>query len=279
MAASGNTVQSVERALDLLEAVAVAGEMGVSELARALGLHVATVHNLLRTLAARHFLLNRAGRYRLGPAAAVLASRWDPVQALPDVVQPRLAQVARESGEAASATILLGFEARLIAFQPGTEAITIHFPQWSWPQALKLATGRLLVALGDEAAWPAFVERSPDAHPGSSPESWLAHLAELRRQRYCALRTDRDGGQVLLALPLLAAGGRAVASIGVACPAFRADGERCARMAAALWSAATALSAELGGELSDPLPAVDWAALPLDPMLDELSEDPFGEAR
>ncbi|MBI5833929.1 MAG: helix-turn-helix domain-containing protein [Armatimonadetes bacterium] len=277
MANTGNLVQSVERALDLLEAVAAAGEIGVSELARELGLHVATVHNLLRTLATRHFLLNHNGRYRLGPAAGVLASRWDPVQALPDILQPKLVRVARESGEAASATILLGFEARLIAFQPGTEAITIHFPQWSWPQALKLATGRLLVACGDEAAWPAFVERSPDTRPGCSLAAWQADLRRVRALGYCALRTDRDGGQVLLALPVVAKGAP-VASIGVACPAFRADGERCARMTAALWSAAVELSAELGGELPGPMPVIDWATLPLDPMRDEMSQSPFGDA-
>ncbi len=142
VAATDGEVQSVVRALGLLEAVAAAGEMGVTELARAQGLHVATAHNLLRTLAGRHYLLNRHGRYRLGPAVAMLGAGWEPLHALPDLVQPSLVQIADGCGEAASATILVGREARLIGFQPGTEAITIHYPQWLWPEALKLATGR-----------------------------------------------------------------------------------------------------------------------------------------
>ena len=45
-------VQSVERALELLEALADPGEArGVSELGRATGLPVATIHRLLATMA------------------------------------------------------------------------------------------------------------------------------------------------------------------------------------------------------------------------------------
>ncbi len=280
--ATERSVQSVERALELLEAVAAAEEAGVTELARTVGLHVATAHNLLRTLAARHYLLNTGGRYRLGPAAALLAARWDPLQALPDRVQPALARVSQACGEAASATVLIGREARLIAFQPGTEPITIHFPQWVWPQALKLATGRLLVALGDERTWPEFVAHSPDAQPGWAAEQWQVELRRLRELGYCALRTDRDGGQALIAVPLRTRGGAAVATIGVACPAFRADVERCRRMTAAVWSAAVSLTHELGGEPVGDLPDPDWAAMPLDHQTDEgpgATPAPAGGAR
>lgn len=261
-------VQSVGRAVDILEAVGAAGEVGVTELARSLGLHVATVHNLLRTLTGRHYLLNVSGRYRLGPAVALLAARWDPLHSLPELVQPYLRQVAERCGEAASATVLLGFEARLVAFQPGTEAITIHFPQWVWPQALKLATGRLLVALGDQARWDGFIAHSPEVCPAWDAARWRAELARLRSLGYCALRTDRDGGQALFALPLRLGDGQAVASIGASCPAFRANGDRFAAMVAAVGAAAASLSAALGGP--PPIaPTIEFDALPLDHQADE----------
>ncbi len=278
MASSGNLVQSVERSLDVLEAVASAGEVGVTELGRTLGLHVATVHNLLRTLAARHYLLNTGGRYRLGPAATLLAARWDPLQVLPDRVQPKLVQISEACGEAGSATVLVGHDARLIGFQPGTEAITIHFPQWVWPQALKLATGRLLVALGDEQRWDEFIARSPQVRPEWSPEDWHAELSRLRELGYCALRTNRDGGQTLVSFPLITRGGQAVATIGAACPSFRATPERGEAMTRAVYRAAAELSAELGGSLPAPPPVIDWAALPVDQQADEASVPPFGGA-
>ena len=52
-----DAVQSVERALELLEALVEPGEgRGVSELARATGLPVATIHRLLATMAARGYV-------------------------------------------------------------------------------------------------------------------------------------------------------------------------------------------------------------------------------
>ncbi|WP_156037724.1 helix-turn-helix domain-containing protein, partial [Glycomyces tenuis] len=49
-------VQSVERALDLIEALDAAGRaMSVSELAAAIGLPAGTIHRLLRTLVDRGY--------------------------------------------------------------------------------------------------------------------------------------------------------------------------------------------------------------------------------
>lgn len=69
-------VQSVGRAMDILELLGRLGPTGVTDIARQLDLHVATVHNLLRTLADRHYLLNDGGQYRIGPAASILAGQF-----------------------------------------------------------------------------------------------------------------------------------------------------------------------------------------------------------
>ena len=61
-------VQSLERALDLLEALAGADELGVSELAAQTGLVPSTAHRLLGTLVARGYAAQNpaTGRYLLG---------------------------------------------------------------------------------------------------------------------------------------------------------------------------------------------------------------------
>src|SRR3990172_8316548 len=61
-------LRSVNRALRALELIAEAGELGVTELGRRLGVHKATASRLAATLA-RRGLLERdpvSGRYRLG---------------------------------------------------------------------------------------------------------------------------------------------------------------------------------------------------------------------
>ena len=77
---AGDGVQSVERALELLEALAEPREAkGVSELARATGLPVATIHRLLATMVSRGYVRQDTGSHkytlgshliRLGEAAA-----------------------------------------------------------------------------------------------------------------------------------------------------------------------------------------------------------------
>ena len=49
----------------VLVTVPAADELGVTEIAQAVGLHVATAHNLLRTLSKYGYLENRGGRYRV----------------------------------------------------------------------------------------------------------------------------------------------------------------------------------------------------------------------
>jgi IclR family acetate operon transcriptional repressor len=63
-------VQSVIKALDLLEALAEAGgQLGLSDLAAELALPPPTIHRLVRTLLARSFVRQLPDRrYALGPA-------------------------------------------------------------------------------------------------------------------------------------------------------------------------------------------------------------------
>jgi len=253
-------VQCLDRSMDILEAIATAGEMGVTQIAAAVGLHVATVHNILRTLAARHYLINAGGRYRLGPGLAALTARWDPLQALPAEIKPYLEQISAATGEAASATILVGYSGRLIGFQPGTQPITIQFPQWEWPNAMSLATGRLLVSFLQPKLWREFITRNAGAEPYWSIDRWEQELTQWRSQGCCVLRRPGDDSQTAIACPIRTAGGAALAAIGASAPGFRADPALCQRMLVAVHTAAQALSRHLGWEGPDTEPpTIRWS--------------------
>ena len=71
----GANIQSVSRAVTSLELIAEAGELGVTELGRRLGVHKATASRLASTLA-EHGLIERdpaTDKYRLGFALIHLA--------------------------------------------------------------------------------------------------------------------------------------------------------------------------------------------------------------
>ena len=73
------SVQSVDRALTILEMLARSGEAGVTELARGLGVHKSTAFRLVATLE-NHGLVEQTedrGKYRLGRRPAAAGRRHD----------------------------------------------------------------------------------------------------------------------------------------------------------------------------------------------------------
>ena len=74
---SSPSVQSLDRALDLLEALGRLGEVRLGQLAEATAMYPSTVHRLLgrQHFVERRFVIqdDRSGRYRLGYAVLALA--------------------------------------------------------------------------------------------------------------------------------------------------------------------------------------------------------------
>ncbi|MGD9529382.1 MAG: IclR family transcriptional regulator [Pseudonocardia sp.] len=98
-------IQSVDRAIDLLLAVAAAepARAGVPALARACGLNRATAWRLLKTLQARGMVTvdEATGRYALGLTTAELGGAAGP-DALIAAAHPVLEETCRQTGETAS---------------------------------------------------------------------------------------------------------------------------------------------------------------------------------
>ncbi len=241
-------VQSVHRALQLLEAVGNAGEMGVSELAQELGLAISTVHNILRTLVHRGYLTKNAGRYRLGPAVTVLGSQWDPVQSLATSTRPRLAEVSERTGQAAVATVLVGDEACLIAYTPGTGPVTASSPGWTRENPMGLATGRVLVAMLRKQNWPEFVSAGKSVEPNRRAEEWRTELSAIVESGVCIKQATNADETVSVAVPVWTTGGSVVCSIGCSTPGYYATEKLINSVLDALWDATTSLSEEFGCE-------------------------------
>lgn len=103
MATGADTLQSVARALGLLEAIAEAPSSSAQQLANAQALRPATTYHLLNTLLAYGYVLKDGRGYRLGPRIGVLA------QALERDLQPdqKTMSVVRHLAERAGETVYL----------------------------------------------------------------------------------------------------------------------------------------------------------------------------
>src|SRR5262245_30470664 len=102
-------VQSLDRALDVLEALGEAGDLGVSEVAARTGLVVSTAHRLLAGLADRGYVRQAAshGRYALGFKVLELAGGIQARSAaLRAVARVHLEGIREETSETTNLVIL-----------------------------------------------------------------------------------------------------------------------------------------------------------------------------
>ncbi len=132
-------VQSLERALDLLEALAGADELGVSEIAAQTGLVPSTAHRLLGTLVARGYASQNptTGRYLLGYKMLELTSGvQDRLGRLRTAARPHLEAIQDETGETTNLVVLEGRDVVYIESVSGTRSGKVTWRPISTPNRL-----------------------------------------------------------------------------------------------------------------------------------------------
>ena len=146
-------LQSVRRALTALELVADAGELGVSELGRQLGVHKATASRLAATLAERG-LLERdpvTERYRIGFGLVRLAGAAMSGLDLVRTSRPILEELAERTRESANLGVLSGDGIVYVDQVAGSQAIvTVNWVGRRTPLHAT-SNGKVLLAFMDDA--------------------------------------------------------------------------------------------------------------------------------
>ena len=124
----GNAVRSVDRAASLLLALGEsAGEAGVTELARRLGLHKSTASRLLATLERRGLVEQdeESGKYRLGLVVIRLAERAERTLDLRGIAMPELERLARLTRETTGLGAVEGDQLLTVAQADGPNLIAV----------------------------------------------------------------------------------------------------------------------------------------------------------
>lgn len=226
------TIQSVDRALAMLQAVAGADDgQSLSELAEVAGVQLTTAHNLARTLMMRGFLTKstrRPVRYHSGPALA-------------DLVDGRRQSLRRQWTERAVRRLareVPGATVTMSRFQDGEVTVLLRMSP-DQGQVMRRPTGMVLAPYGSMSAlvylawWSAadraaLEQRYPYAEYGAA--SWYqmqrleSFLDLTRRQGYASLVT-RDR-LVRAAIPLKVRDGEMIGTLGVSVPARKDVGQQ-----------------------------------------------------
>jgi DNA-binding IclR family transcriptional regulator len=248
---SGNGgVQSVDRALTILEVLARIGEAGVTEIAAELGVHKSTAFRLVTTLEA-HRLVEQTtdrGKYRLGVGILRLAGATTARLDLVQEARPVCRQLAADTGETVNIAVLSESSALYLDQVAGSSALQPH--NWVGQHIPLHATSNgkvLLSGLDDVALDEVLGSLSRYTALTITRKSQLREEVKLvREQGYAVAIDELEVGLTAAAAPIRNAHGDVVASMSVSGPTFRLTPARVEEVVPQLVEAALEVSHRLG---------------------------------
>lgn len=247
-----HSIQSVDRALFLLETIAEAGgEATLTELATRTGLNISTCHHLLATLIQRGFATKVAGRrlYALGARILYLGHACLQVD-LPRRAQPYLEAINRATGETVHLAALQGDNVITLAVREARHAVRVGTGKIGKVEAPHAtAVGKAILAWLPEDEMQRLLaggmKRCTDKTITDFP-TLVESLRIVRRNGYAIDREEYLPGVICVGAAIRDQAGTVIGAISASTPTMRASDEHVALMRDEISSATRALSSEYG---------------------------------
>ena len=244
-------VQSVDRALEILNVLARVGDAGITEIAGELGVTESTAFRLVATLE-QHRLVEQSGdrgKYHLGVGVLRLAGATTARLDLVQEARPLTRQLALDTGEnqvdvavlSESSALYLDQVAGSSALQPHNW-VGQHIPLHATSNGKVLLSGldqqRLKQVLGSLSTYA--------SHAVTRKAALRDELAKVREQGYALAIDELEVGLTAVAAPIRNNHGDVIASMSVSGPTFRLTADRLGDVTQALVDAADKVSHRLG---------------------------------
>jgi DNA-binding IclR family transcriptional regulator len=249
-------IQTVRNALRVLEEFRDEAELGVTELARRLGLHKNNVFRILATLEQQGYAeqVGENEAYRLGVRCLELGRAYGASRSLLRLARPVLEELVRGSGESAHLGELRDFEVVHLDGEQGTQIVQTGLRVGRTLPAYCTALGKVMLAgsgpdeqerFDREVIGSGLAARTPRTL--TDRDKLLEHLHGVSAQGFAVDLEECERGLCCAAAPVFDATGRLVAAVSISGPAFRLPEEALQRMAVpAVQAAAQQLSRQLG---------------------------------
>lgn len=233
-AGSATGVQTLDRSVAVLAAVAETGRANLAELVEATGLARATAHRLAIALE-RHGLLRRDsdGRFRLGGRLVGWGARAAATMGLTEAAPPVLAALVEKTGESAQLFVREGDRRVCVAVHERSSGLRDTVPLGAVFPLDRGSAGKVLIA------WAADAARFEDV-PASE-------LRAVRERRWADSVAEREAGVASVSAPVLGPDGVVLAAVSVSGPLDRLGRRPGRRLGAAVMDAAIDLAGRIGG--------------------------------
>jgi IclR family acetate operon transcriptional repressor len=252
-AKKGGSVQSLERAFELLERLAdLGGASGLSELAAASGLPLTTIHRLMGTLVKKGYVRHEhSRRYVLGPRLIRLgdtASRM-----LGSWATPHLGDLVELTGETANIAVLEGDQVVYLAQVPGRHSMRMFTEPGRRFDPHCTAVGKAMMALLSDQQVRSIMSRTgmeaKTANTITDSDLLIAQLETIRKWGYALDEGEQEMGVrcVAISIPNIPS----LAAISVSGPRSRMTGARIKEVLPVLKRVARELSEEFNDGSGD----------------------------
>lgn len=271
-------VQSVERALRLLDIIAVCGgEANLTKLSELSGLNISTCHHLLATLLDAGYVAKPHGKrtYVLGSRILFLSTACMKQVHLPRRAQRMMDYLNLRTREAVQIAVLQGDDLITVLRKEALHAVRVDAgPMGKVDAAHATATGKAILAWLPEVELNRIIEkkglRAFTAHTITDRDTLIEDLRLVRRHGFAMDREEFQPGVICIGAAIRGHDGTVVGSLSVSCPAFRAEETLVADIREQVMVVAASLSADLDHEVTD----LESAAAPLDSDRDATTPGP-----
>lgn len=241
-------IRALDRALDILDLIAGANGLTLTEIAQRLEMAPSTVHRVLVTLATRGVTesdpLTQA--WHIGPTAFRHGSAFMRRSGLVERARPVLRRLMEVTGETANLGILNGDAVLFLSQAETHETIRAFFPPGTRSALHASGIGKALLAHANPTALKRMIaemklERFTEMTL-VDPQALMQDLAEIRARGYSLDNEERTPGMRCIAAPIFDLAGEAAAGISVSGPTLRMHDARLVTIADAVIDAAKELS-------------------------------------
>jgi IclR family transcriptional regulator, acetate operon repressor len=246
------TIQSLDRALEVLERLALSSGLTLTEVASDLEQSPATIYRVLSTLEARGFVeMDPAAQtWHVGPTAFRLGSAFLRRSSVAERSRPLMHELMQATGETSNLGIERQAEVMFVSQVETQETIRAFFPPGTLSPMHASGIGKALLSCHAEdrltryfrtCRLDRFTEKTI-----TTQEALRQELDVIRRQGFSFDDEERTAGMRCVAAPIRNLYGEAVAGISVSGPTHRLPSERIGEIGALVRDAAETVSRGLG---------------------------------
>ncbi len=245
-------VQSVDRALAVLEILARDGHAGVSDIADEMGIHKSTVSRLLGSLVSREMVHQNSerGKYQLGFGILRLASSIPGRLSLVREARPVLESLAEEFKETVNLAVMRSNFAVNVDQAMGPSTLATYDWVGSLTPLHATSSGKVLLAAlpADERKRVLRETGLPSRTPRTvtSMKELETQLIGVARDGYGVVREELEIGLTAVAVPVYNHVGAVIGAVSISGPAFRFDPEQVPGLLETLKQAGLQISARMG---------------------------------